>query len=308
MPHSRTDIAEDDNALRYLSGCRYKVLRALVNRADKRGIAYPGDRALAEATGYTRRSVQRSLVALEEALVIQYHRRDAWDDLTRRQLPNVMQINPDYISLDKEFVLEARELWDALIKRCGNDSVRLWSRTLTNTKQPIPEPIPVSSSSEPTPRTTKSALNGQGRGADYTNQLADGEDKKPKRKKQNPDREASQREARNNQRGEDAPKSSVPPRPQYVNPELVNSNLPDEYHERLASDLRKIGISAPLGRGFIVTYGYQRTKLAYDAVTTMGDKAREPGAVFRSILQVRLVDDFALAHEKLFQNRKQSGG
>ena len=288
MPHSRTDIPQDDIALRVLSGCRYKVLRALVNRADERGICFPGDEYLAQATGYTRRSVQRSLIALDESLVIQYHRRDEWDNFTRRQLPNVMQINPDYICLAAEFEQEARELWDALIKRCGNDSVRLWSRTITNASNQAPEPTPVDQL-----QWTNTKNQGNRALTEKGQKQVQGRNSPPA----------------GHQREQNDRESSVPPkpeRPQYENPQLVNSNLPDAAHEGLASDLRKIGIAMPLGRGFVVEYGYKRTKLAFDQAVKMGEKAREPAAVFRSVLQVRLADDSALAHQAIFGKQKRS--
>lgn len=289
MPHKRIDIAQDDIALRCLSGCRYKVLHALVNRADGRGICFPGDEYLAQATGYTRRSVQRSLAALAEALVIQYHRKDEWDNFTRRQLPNVMQVNPDYISLAAEFEAEARELWDALIERCGNDSVRLWSRTITNTKEPTPEPAPGVQFQIPNTKNHQRSLNGTGQ--------------KPKAKSGSG---ATGHNDLTNQREAPISKSSVPPDDaQYANPESINVNLPNHDHEALAADIRQFGISMPLARGFVVTYGYDRTKLAFDAVKKMGGKAREPAAVFRSIVQIRLAEEFALAQQKMFNIRKQ---
>lgn len=309
MLHSRTVTEQDDIALKVLSGCQYKVLRAMVNRADEFGICYPGVPYLSQATGYNARHVQRALEVLELYHVFLYRRRDAWDDETRRQLANVMQLSPDYMRLAPQFEPEARELWDALIKKCGHDSVRLWSPTITNVSNQAPEPTPV----EPTSVTSTNNQRQRplkkvdGAAADYANQP---EAQKAKRKKQKPDAETTQREAQTNQRNaHDAQKSSVPPeRPQYANPESINSNLPDAAYEGLAAELRRIGISMPLARGFVVEYGYKRAKTAFDQVCKMGEKAREPAAVFRSILQVRLAEDAALAHDQIFRNRKQSGG
>lgn len=306
MPHKRTDIEQDDIALLILSGCRYKVLRALCNRADSRGLCFPGTPYLAAATGYTERSVARSLAALNDLDVIRYARRDEHDPLTRRQLPNVMQINPDYISLDPKFELEARELWQSLTDQCGNRSAGLWCPGELTPNNQYKNYYHGSSTRDPAPKTT-SASKAKGRAADYANPSA-GTDSRRNEKAQdkNADREAIQREARNNQQAQPAEQTGSAPRPKYANPESINSNLPDEAHERLASDIRQFGISMPLARGFVAEYGYKRVKAGYEAVREMGDKARQPGAVFRSIVQVRLVDDFALAHEQIFGNRKQS--
>lgn len=307
MLHSRTDTEQDDTALRILSGCQYKVLRALVNRADKFGICFPGVPYLSAATGYNERHVNRALDALEAYNVLRYHRRGEWDDLTKRQLPNVMQLHPDYIHLAPQFEAEARELWDALIKRCGNDSVGLWSHTITNVSNQAPEPTPVdqrqlTSTNNQRHRATSNGK-GQGAAADYANQPTGGK----KAKSKNPNPEADQREAQTNQRNAHEQKSSVPPeRPQYANPESINSNLPDAAHEGLAAQIKAFGIAMPLARGFVAEYGYKRAKLAYDQVAKMGQKAREPAAVFRSICQVRLADDFDRTHDAIFNNRKQS--
>lgn len=304
MPHSRTDTAQDDIALAVLSGCQYKVLRALVNRADERGICYPGVDYLAAATGYNRRHVTRALDVIEGHAVILYQRRDEIDQYTRRQLSNVMQINPDYISLSADAEPEAREMWRALIEKCGNDSARLWSHTITNVSNQAPKPTPVdqrqltstTNQRHRTPSASKSEGQGQPTGA---NPIGTGKAKNKKPAAKTDQRVAHPRD-----------KSSVPPagteRAQYANPDSINSNLPDAAHEGLASEIRVFGISMGLARGFVVTYGYKRTKTAFDQVKKMGDKAREPAAVFRSIVQVRLADDFAAAQQQIFGNRKQS--
>lgn len=288
MLHSRTDTEQDDNLLWCLPGCEYKAYRYLVNRADPIGVCYPKQATIAAAIHASEREVQRALDMLHDNCVFRYRRRNAVDPATRRRLHNVYQLNPLLLVIAAEFEAEAWSEWDALINQCGNVSTRLPSRI--NQHQ---EPTPETSTSEHAPETstTNRPLTEQGQ--------KQGQGKKP-------DGEATQRTARNIQRDADAPKSSVPPeRPQYANPESINSNLPDAAHEQLASDLRQFSIAMPLARGFVVTYGYSRVKLAFDQVKKMGEKAREPAAVFRSIVQVRLADDFALSHDRLF---KKSGG
>jgi hypothetical protein len=300
MLHSRTDTEQDDLALRCLPACEYKAYRYLVNRADPIGICYPKQATIADAIGYGEREVQRALEVLHDNAVFRYRRRNAVDPDTRRRLHNVYQVNPLLLIIAEQFVADAWSEWDALILKCGNVSIRLWSRI--NQHQ---EPTPLTNTKEHAPGTsTKQPSKAKGKNGDSA---ADGNQPpvgNGKAKNKKTDGEANQRE-QTTQRGH-APKSSVPPeRPQYANPDAINSNLPDEAHEGLASNLRQFGIAMPLARGFVVTYGYNRTKLAFDQVKKMGDKAREPAAVFRSIVQVRLADDFALAQQQIF-GRKQS--
>lgn len=300
MLHSRTDTEQDDNLLWCLPDIEYKAYRYLVNRADPIGVCYPKIVTIAEAIAHSEREVQRALETLHDNTVFRYRRRNAVDPATRRRLHNVYQVNPLLLVIAAEFEAEAWSEWDALINQCGNVSTRLPSRI--NQHQ---EPIPLTNTSEPAPLTSttnRTLKKGGGAAADDANQPAgDG-----KTKNQKPAGEATQREARSDQRGAHEPKSSVPPeRPQYVNPPLVNSNLPDAAHEGLAAEIRQFSIAMPLARGFVVTYGYSRVRLAFDQVRKMGEKARDPAAVFRSIVQVRLADDFGTAHERLF---KKSGG
>lgn len=299
MPHSRTETEQDDIALRILSGCQYKVLRALVNRADPRGICFPGEEYLSGATGYNRRHVSRALEALESHFVIQYHRRNEWDNFTRRKLPNVMQINPDYISLAQEFEPEAREMWATLIQKCGNDSMRLWSHNITNTNDQLQNQHQVPSSREAT-TTNQPAAKRNGRRAAPDEQPAG------KTKGKNPEGGPGQRAARNNQREAHPPESPVPPARQgFVNPKPIDVNIPDKFHEQLAADIRQLGISMSLARGFVLEYGYDRAKVALDETLEMGSKADNPAGLFRTILQSRLADDFAVSKQMLNNMRKQ---
>lgn len=301
MLHSRTDTEQDDIALRCLPGCEYKAYRYLVNRADTIGVCYPKIPTIADAIGCSAREAQRALEVLNDNDVFRYRRKNAFNPVTRRKETNVYQINPLILVIADEFVSEAWSEWDALINQCGNVSTGLWSH-INQHQEPIPR---TNSRTNSRTSTTKSPAKADGQGGppdDYANAPTGGKKPKPK----NPDGESTQRAAPD-QRGH-APKSSVPPgdRPQYANPTLINTNLPNQEHEMLASQIRKFGIGMGLARGFVVEYGYERTKLAFDQVEKMGDKAREPAAVFRSIVQVRLVGDFAQAHEQVFKSRKQS--
>lgn len=301
MLHSRTDTEQDDNLLWCLPGNEYKAYRYLVNRADPIGVCFPKQATIADAIKVTEREAQRALEVLHDGCVFRYRRRNAVDAATRRRLHNVYQVNPLLLVIAPEFEAEAWSEWDALINQCGNVSTRLLSRI--NQHQ---EPIPITNTSEPVPETstTKSTGKVKGDGVDYANQRT-GATPVGNAKNKNPAGEATTRKARDDRHG-DVPKSSVPPPRQYANPESLHSNLPDAAHEQLASDLRRFGIAMALGRGFVVTYGYSRVKLAYDQVMKMGENARQPAAVFRSIVQVRLADDFALAQQKIFGSRKQS--
>jgi hypothetical protein len=304
MPHKRTDISHDDTALLVLSGCQYKALQYLLNRADARGICYPSAERIASAIGFSVRNVWRALEVLNDADVMRYVRRDEWDNVTKRKLPNAYQINPDYISLAVDFVAEARLLWETLIDKCGNRSSGLWCHINQ-------QPTPVDQSQDPTPviqfpvsntnnqRSPKTAARSHDASGDYTNPGEGNE--KSQNGNGNDDTET------NTQRSARRSKSSVPPagRSQYANPEPIATNLPEKHHELLALEIRQLGISMPLARGFVATYGADRSKTALAAVRDMGRNAKNPPGLFRSIIQNSLADDFAHTSQAIFNLRRQ---
>lgn len=305
MPHSRTDIDQDDQALRWLSGCEYKTMHYLINRADPIGVSYPKVETIAEATGHEERHVRRALEVLHENNVFRYRRRNAYDPDTRRKQVNVYQVNPDIIMIAPEFEAEARSEWLSLTEKCDNHSTGLWS-PLNQHQEPIPLTNSRTSTREPTPKTT-TPERAKGGAADYANQR-EGTDSPRGRKANdnNPAGKTGQRAATTNQQAQPAEQTGSAGRAQYANPATINTNLPDAEHEALASSIRQFGISMPLARGFVAEYGYKRVKAAFESVREMGDKARQPAAVFRSICQIRLAEDFALAQEQILQMRKQS--
>jgi len=302
MLYSRSDIEQDDTALRCLTGCEYKTMRYLINRSDIIGVSFPKQETIAEAVGYDVREVQRALEVLHLNAVFRYRRRNAFDPTTRRKLTNVYQVNPDILVVAEEFEPEARAEWQSLINQCGNVSTRLWSHN--NQHQ---EPVPLTNSRISTKNQHHQSAKADEPADDYANQREGADSsggKKAKRKKQNPAGETGQRGAKTTQPAQPAEQPGSAGAGRYVNPTPINSNLPDADHEKLANDLRHFGIATPLGRGFVAEYGYNRTKLAFDQTAKMGEKAREPGAVFRSILQIRLADDFAAAQQQIFNRRR----
>lgn len=148
MPHTRTDIDLDNAVLRAIPGAPYKVLRYLCNRADERGVCYPGNEAIATGVDASVRDVVRYVPELEKMGLIAYLRRQQFDPYTRRALPNVMIINPAYICLAEAHQAEAQELWVCAL------STGLQSPTLTNVSNQQHKPTPDKPTPDkPVPRT-----------------------------------------------------------------------------------------------------------------------------------------------------------
>jgi hypothetical protein len=300
MPHKRVDITQDDLALQKLSGSRYKILHYLINRADSRGICYPGIDTIASGTGYSEPTVRDGLQALNECNLMRYLRRDEQDPVTKRQLSNVYMINPQFISLPTAFVAESRALWFSLREKCGNHS----AVTFFYGNQ---QPTPVSQYQETTPVNQYQGTNTNNQHSSNPKKIQlPAQQLSPEGKDT---RTAAGREGQmdtpgNKQRNAQSDKSqgSVV-REKYHNPEPIQSNLPDRTHEALALAIRNIGISMPLARGFIVTYGMKRCETAIESVKTMGSSAKNPAGLFRTIVQNDLADAFALARHQILNMR-----
>lgn len=298
MPHSRTDTAQDDIALLCLSGCEFKAYRYLVNRADPIGVSYPKIETIAAAIGYGVREVQRALDVLNDNDVIRYRRKNAFNPVTRRKESNVYQVNPDILVIAEAFEAEARSEWDALINQCGNVSIGLWSH-INQHQEPTPITSVINQRQNHHHRAgAASNANDQGQSA-VQNGAAAGNGKS-KTDSGRADSETPTSAKRNG-----TSKSSVPPeRPKFTNPKAVNQEFVSEEHESLAKLIRDLGIGLPLARGFVVEYGVGRVTSALDETVAMGTEARKPAALFRSILQTRLADEFAVARQKHFSQQK----
>ncbi len=293
MPHTRTDIDVDLEVLRALPGSQYKILRYLVNRADPRGVCYPGNENIAQGVNYDLRHVERLVPELVEAGLVAYLRRNEIDRLTGRRQINVYQINPAYICIAEAHQAEANALW----QEATGGTTRLLSRTLTNNKNQLQEPTP---KRETTPGTNNN--NQRARAASNT--------KEPKAEPR--DDPTADRETDTTQ---DAPQSNSAQRPakqalpgvppaaaKFVNPLAIADTLPDKQHENLALKLRGLGIPMAMARGFVCEYGVKQCE---DALlqTLAADKAndegiRNHGGFFRAILQQGLADRATFkAHE-----------
>lgn len=293
MPHTRTDIELDDEVLRALTGAQYKILRYLVNRADPRGICYPGNESIAQGVNYDLRHIERLVPALVEAGLVAYLRRNEIDRFTGRRQFNVYQINPAYICIAEAYQAEAAAFWE----EATGGTVRLLSRTLTNNKnqynQPTPkDPIPGTNNNNQQPRPAKATQPGHA-----------------------PEKLEDPTAARETDQTQDAPQPTttrsvqrslpipgVPPGVIFRNPGPVGETLPDRQHETLALRLRGLGIPMPMARGFVLEYGVKNCE---DALlqTLAADKAIDDGVrslagFFRSVLQSGLADRHTFkAHE-----------
>lgn len=284
MPHARTDIDLDDEVLKALPAAQYKILRYLVNRADARGVCYPGNENIAAGVKYDVRHVERLVPELVEAGLVGYLRRQEFDRYTGRALPNIYIINPAYICIAEAHQAAAAAFW----QEATGGTARLLSRTITNNKNQLQKPAP---KRKPAPLTNNNknqpahaATKHEGQDApEMPDTPTQGEEKT---------QDAPQTPARSAQR---EPKTSgVPPRAAFVNPAPIDYALPDNQHERLAARLRSLKIPMGMARGFVVEYSVKKCEDALSqtlaAMNEIDGGVRNPGGFFRAILQGNLTD------------------
>lgn len=278
MPHSRTDIELDDEVLRSLPAAHYKILRYLVNRADARGVCYPGNERIAEGVHYHERHIESLLPELAETGLIAYLRRGAYDELTRRRLPNVLMVNPAYICIAEAHQAEAKRLWDST-----GVSIRFHpnhSTPLTNNKNQPQLPTP---KGEPAPRTNN-------------NTASKAKRPKPREVQNDPtatqENDTTQDTQPARERTAEHKNPSVPPRAPFVNPAAIDYALPDNQHEALAMKLRGLKIPMGMARGFVAEYGVKKCEdaLLQTLAAQKEGGVDRPGGFFRAILQGNYTD------------------
>lgn len=314
MPrHTRVYTEAGDTALAVLPGCPYKILSFMVNRADGRGICYPTEERISDATGYNVRHVQRNLIVLEESLYIMFVRRDQFDPITRKKLPNVYQISPDYICLSPANESEARSIWQPLIDEFLSRSSRLPSRInnkqepLTNNKTNVSYQTPITNINNQ--RTKTDVDGGATPPADYANQAEPAE--KNHNELTNIDSRPRQRAATTNKRNAPAvtPGSAAAGPGKLPNPKGIHTPLAPDY-EAVAERIRGIGIALALARGFVKQYDVDRCQAALSAVgeAILNASADRPAGLFRYILQQRLADETAARAANAYAGYRTPGG
>lgn len=279
--HTRTYIETDDLAIGTLSCHAYKVLRYLANRADNLGRCFPKQETIHEALGGTGddRHVHRAINDLIQRGWIAYLRHNQYDSATGRKLPNVYQVNPEYICIAEQHQAEAAMMWARVGKSLSPSDSGV---TLTNNNNQHHE----SDTIKPAPGTNNNNQHTQEQGvstAAKPKTLRAEKAEKPQRSTE----PASQSEALPL-----LPPSSAPPPNRLPNPASIGHALPDEAREKLAGRLREFGIPMPMARGFVVEYSVLLIEQAYTQTSAAlsSGSITKPGGFFRTILQSNLVD------------------
>lgn len=289
--HIRVYIAANWDALGSLSCAVYKVLIALVQRADPFGRCFPSVEKIADDTDLHVRTVYAALETLEACRYIGYLRRNECDPVTGRFMPNVYIVSPHFICIGQDNQLE---------------SLNLWKSVFSDMPLPLPFESKVHTNQQQEPDTKNLHQRNNTRkqqqqpafprknedDADNSDDSQNSKKQKANRKKsENPNDSAQQKQPVGPQRSQDNGRSAKI-KQNYANPDPMPAPLPDALQESLAERVNEYGIPIPLARGMILAHGFEPVTIAanqLDATAKRQDIGNK-GGFFRYLLEKRILD------------------
>lgn len=252
--HIRVNLEANFAALQVLECSAYKVLMYLAGRADSIGRCYPGVTLIAQECNLHPDTVYKALNSLCELGYMLYLRKNAYDPILGKKLPNVYMVSPSFLELSDTCKVSANNLWHSHYPKISD---------INQQQNQVP---------------------GINNSNQYQNQQQQGpetETAKPQTAK--PQKQPAQRQTRS--AAITTGNSAIVKK--YTNPVSITEPLPDGLQELLAERLNSYGIPKPMARGFVFKYGYETVHKScsyFEFVRLMQDIQR-PGGFFRSILE-----------------------
>lgn len=278
--HTRTYIHQDDQALMTLRPASYRVLRYMANRADAKGVCWPGAALISDDLNMHRQTVYDAWSELESVGVIVCQRESIHDPLTGRMVSKVWQVSPYYLTIAENAIEDARELWK---QAAGCDLRPTWSiksQEYTNQQQnQHQEPMSITSK-----RTNNNIHQAEGASAPQasTPQAEHHNYHEPPIHIENwpQPQQRSTAPAGTKQGSANVTKS-------YADPEPLETALHDPHDEQVAVNVNRLGIPLALARGFVASYGPDLCRIALERVAAT--PASKPAGLFRYLVQKKLV-------------------
>lgn len=251
--HIRVNLEANFAALRVLECSAYKVLMYLAGRADSVGRCWPSVSTIAQGCNLHEDTVYKALHSLSECGYLVYLRKNAYDPILGKKLPNVYMICPGFLELAPAALLEATKLWNTHYPKISGINQQQNYVPVTNTRD------------------------------QYQNQQQQGPESQPQTAKSEPQKQPVQRQTRS-----EAPKnknSAIVKK--YTNPVSIVEPLPDGLQELLAERINGYGIPKPMARGFVFKFGYEQVTKAvtYFEFVRVFQEVKRPAGLFRDILE-----------------------
>lgn len=291
--HIRVYIAENWNALKYLPCAAYKVLMAIVQRADNVGRCFPSVERIADDCGLHPQTVYKSLQTLEDTRYIGYLRKNECDPVTGRFMPNVYLVSPYLICIAEDYQVESIALWKSVYEGLPMP-MPFESISYTNQQQ---EPatknlhhLTNNRNQQQQPPFAEKSVN------EDESEIVNKSTKKTSERRKKFTEEPTSDESREKQAA--GSQRSLPNqgsakiKENYVNPDPMPVPLPDGLQERLAEQVNELGIPMPMARGMILAHSYDLVEVALKQLEVASKKQDigNPAGFFRFVLERRVLD------------------
>lgn len=279
--HIRVYIQANWDALMHLPCAAYKVLMALVARGDNVGRSFPSAERIADDTGLHPSTVYSALNQLEQARYIGFLRRNEYDPVIGRKMPNVYQVTPHFMTIAVECQPEALEIWKSLYPSMPLPMPHILASDSINQQQ---EPA---FKNQPKVTSTRKQQQQQ----TYSTEGETAKTDKPQTAKNNRENADGESTGVALQRSEKSKSSAIVKN--YTNPDSIAAPLPDGLQECLAERVNGFGIPIMLARGLVSAHGYEAVHIACNQLdaTRARQTIDNPGGFLRYLLQNRILDD-----------------
>jgi hypothetical protein len=263
--HIRIKISTNWIALQQLDCSTYKVLMSLSARADNVGVCFPSADTIASDCNLHVQTVYKALEELSSYGYTRYLRKNAYDPVIRRKLPNVYQVSPYFLEIADNCMDESLAIWNDR----PYESISYINQQQNQFQELVPE-----NQLQETTTTTK-------------NSKSDSDEKPPTAK--------SEKQKTTAQPTNSAPqqKADVPPIvKKFTNPTGIAQPLPDALSEKLAERLNVWKIPMPLARGLIFKFGYDTVDRAanYTEFCSKMQEIQTMAGFFRTTLETNTHD------------------
>lgn len=270
--HIRIQNAANLIALQVLECSAYKVLMYLATRADKVGRSYPAVETIAQDCAMHTQTVYKALDSLVAEEYICYLRKNAYDPIIGKKLPNVYMVSPHFMELAADNLIEAHNLWSSHFTKISY---------INQQQNHVQESVPYNQLQKQQQQPQK--VNPDTNAENFEN--ANPKISKTQTAKSQPQKTASA--ATTTQRSENKARSSAIVK-KYTNPLSITEPLPDGLSELLAERVNSYGIPKPMARGFVFKYGYEHVSKSatyFEFVKHVQSDIKSPAGFFRSILE-----------------------
>lgn len=302
-----------------VSDCELRVYVALSTYVDPYGTCWPGINELHKVTGLRHEDVMAALESLSGRGLVVVVRRGEWDNLTRRMLPNIYALTPDFVYIRPELRGEVAERLKSvrpqaslsegmipktpLIPESNQEPEPATEPAPTNQRQNHHhQPAPAASNGKPRPPAAAGAAAHEGNDPTASGETETGDELNTTATNTNANTRNTQREAQT-----PPPGSAPPPSRDYTKP--LGTPLREQLANRVQSDAGPTTIVQ--ARELVDVYGpdlVERGLIMLTAVLSKDTGIRSPMGLLTSWLRRGKIQADDQELERRLQDRRMYQG